>query len=618
VQSVHGRYLHIDVSAGEAQLINIPDDIHRRFLGGIGLGTWLLNNWCPAGTEPLDPDAPLIFASSPFIGTGLTTASKLAVLARSPQTGFIGDSLTSSYLAITLKRAGIDALVITGARETWSTLVVEDQSIHLQDAEDLLGQAPDVVSDQLRAGLGNTYRVASIGKAGEELVRYAGISNDGRLAGRTGLGAVMGSKRLKAIAVRGTGRLPAAASPGQLALAAKALSRRSLGPETAKYRELGTAANLAFFNKMSLLPSRNFQESRMEGLDALHGEALHATHRTDKNACAACTIGCEHHYALRGNNGDEQKTVRLEYESLYALGPLCGINDPDIVLEASRLCDDLTLDTISAGATIAWAMECRDQGIDLGVPESDVPAFGDGDALLRTINLIARREGIGDLLAEGSYKASQKVGQGSEAWALHVKGLELPGYDPRKLPTLALGLAVATRGACHNRSSAYEVDLSDQLTPNAAIAARVDAAIHAEDQATVLDSLTLCKFLRHCFDDLPTEAAELFTLVTGFEISGPELLRAGARINTLKKQFNISHGWCLDDDWLPERVLEHREDSMLNPDWLRLAINTYYEARGWDGFGIPTADTIDQLELPRQFTHPADCSSRSVISSLTN
>jgi aldehyde:ferredoxin oxidoreductase len=609
MHSVHGRYLHIDLATSTAEPYVIPDEVHRDYIGGIGLGTWLLYQWCPAGTEPLGADAPLIFASSPFIGTGLTTASKLAVLARSPQTGFIGDSLTSSYLAITLKRAGFDAIVVTGARDTWSTLIIENDEIRFSDAETLIGLSPDQVSDQLRSELGTSFRVASIGIAGENLVRYAAISNDGRLAGRTGLGAVMGSKHLKAIAVRGTGRMPAVANPSELATAARALSKRSLGPETAKYRELGTAANLAFFNRMSLLPTRNFQSSQMDGLDELHGEALHSTHRTDKNACAACTIGCEHHYALRtsnGKNGNDGKTARLEYESLYALGPMCGIDDPDVVLRASRLCDDLALDTISTGATIAWAMECREQDIDLGFTDEQIPSFGNGASLLETIELIARREGIGDLLAEGSRLAAELTGQGSEQWALHVKGLEMPGYDPRKLPTMALGLSVASRGACHNRTSAYEVDLSDQLPPDAAIQARARAAIFAEDQASILDSLNLCKFLRHCFDDLPAETAQLFEHVSGVELDRAGLLRTGQRINTLKKIFNIQHGWQRADDWLPPRLLDSSDSTtILNPAWLRVAIDTYYDERGWDRDGIPISETLDTLGIPIDSVKPS-------------
>ncbi len=600
MHSVHGQYLHIDLSHGRMAIYPIAESVQQAFLGGIGLGAWLLDAWCPAGTEPLHPDAPLIFVSSPFIGTGLTTASKLAVLARSPQTGFIGDSLTSSYLAISLKRCGVDAIVITGQCPEWSVLIVENQEIRIEPAQDLLGTSPDSTSEQLRDRLGKQFRIAAIGEAGENLVRFAAISNDGRLAGRTGPGCVMGSKRLKAMAVRGSGRLPVVADPETLGQAARALSRRSLGPETAKYRELGTAANLAFFNKMSMLPSRNFQASQLDGLEGLHGEALHATHRTDKNACAACTIGCEHHYALRSSSGEGKSgsTVRLEYESLYALGPLCGINDPDIVLQAARLCDDLTMDSITTGATIAWAMECRENGVDLGVPKHEIPTFGDGDALLRVIGEIGQRRGLGDLLADGSRAAARGVGQGSESWTLDVKGLELPGYDPRKLPTLALGLAVATRGACHNRSSAYEVDLSDQLAPDAELEARVQAAIRAEDQASILDSLNLCKFLRHCFDDLPAESAHLLEQVTGVPADGETLLATGERINTLKRLFNISHGWTRDDDWLPSRVLSsENSQSLLSPDWLTSALDIYYRQRGCDAHGIPTSASLSRLQL---------------------
>jgi aldehyde:ferredoxin oxidoreductase len=291
-------------------------------------------------------------------------------------------------------------------------------------------------------------------------------------------------------------------------------------------------------------------------------------------------------------------TARLEYESLYALGPLCGVNDPEVVLHASRLCDDLALDSITTGATIAWAMECRQQGVDLSFPDVEVPTFGDGEALLKTVEKIGERRGIGALLAEGSRRAAEIVGHGSEKWALHVKGLELPGYDPRKLPTLALGLAVAPRGACHNRSSAYEVDLSDQLPANVALRERAKAAIRAEDQAALLDSLNLCKFLRHCFDDLPSEAARLFNLVSGSNVSGEDLLTTGARINTLKKLFNVQHGWTSSDDWLPDRVLQAEEsDSILNPAWLRAAISAYYEARGWNADGSVPESLLDELGL---------------------
>jgi aldehyde:ferredoxin oxidoreductase len=596
ISGTNGRALRVDLGGREIAIDAIPDIVGERLLGGVGLASYLLARWCPPGADPLSPENPLIFATSPFVGTGITTASKLAVATKSPQTGVIGDSLSSSYLAIALKRTGFDALVVTGRAAGPTLLVIDDDQVRFEPADHLLGLDPTATADAVRAELGSGFRVAAIGVAGERGVRYAAISNDGRLAGRTGTGAVMGSKGLKAIAVRG-GKLPAVADPKGLAASARDLAARSLGPGTAKYREIGTAANLAFFNRLGVLPTRNFQSGRFAGAEAISGETLLLEHHTDKHGCAACTVGCEHHYRTR--DGGPATDVRLEYETLFALGSLCGVADPNIVLRSAALCDALGIDAISAGSTIAWAMECGERGIDLGVPISDLPIFGDGASLLRTIEAIGqRRPGIGDLLAEGSRRAAALVGQGSEAWAMHVKGLELPGYDPRKLRTLALGLAVATRGACHNRSSAYDVDFSDRLDPAADAWARAEAAAAAEDQASVLDSLTLCKFLRHTFDDFYGESAILFTQVTGLPTTADDLRHAGERITNLKKLFNIRQGWTRADDTLPPRLLEDSSDSTaLTRERLSGLIAAYYRVRGWDAGGLIPPAHLERIGL---------------------
>jgi aldehyde:ferredoxin oxidoreductase len=592
VNGVHGRLLHVDLTRAEATPAPIPELVFERLIGGIGLASYLLYHHCPPGTDPLGPENPLIFATSPFVGTGITTASKIAVAAKSPQTGMIGDSLSSSYLALALKRTGFDAIVIHGSAPAWSTLIIDDDRVTIHSATQLLGLDPAATADALRAELGRAFRVAAIGVAGERGVRYAAISNDGRLAGRTGTGAVMGSKRLKAIAVRGS-RLPDVADPAGLARAARRLAERSLGPATAKYRQIGTAANVSFFNRMGVLPTRNFQIGRFDAAEAISGETLLLEHQTDKHGCAACTVGCEHHYRTR--DGGPAAEGRLEYESLFALGSLCGVADPNAVLRAAGRCDALGIDAITTGATIAWAMECAERGIDLGYPPKTVPTFGDTSGLLATIDAIGHREEIGDLLAEGSRRAARIVGKGSDAWAMHVKGLELPGYDPRKLQTLALGLAVATRGACHNRSSAYDVDFSDRLDPAAEARARAEAAAAAEDQSSLLDSLTLCKFLRHAIDDLYGESASLLTLVTGRATTAADLRASAARITDLKKLFNIRQGWTRADDALPSRVLNG--DGPLTAAWLDEMIAAYYQARGWDRDGLLSPDHLERIGL---------------------
>ncbi|MBW3634104.1 MAG: aldehyde ferredoxin oxidoreductase family protein [Chloroflexi bacterium] len=586
---VHGRLLRVELrdNGGAGWTEPLEPAVFSDVIGGIGLASLLLLRLCPPGADPLGPDNPLIFATSPFAGTGITTSSKIAVAARSPQTGMIGDSLSSSYLALELKRTGHDALAITGTAPEWSVLVVEDGTTHLIPADGLLGLSAGETAERLRAKLGTAFRVAAIGPAGERGVRYAAIANDGRLAGRTGAGAVMGAKRLKAIAVRGS-RLPRAADPRAVAALARDLAERSVGPATAKYREIGTVANVAFFNRMGMLPTRNFAGGHFAEAEAISGETLRLEHHTGRHACAACTVGCEHHYRTR--DGGPETSARLEYETLFALGSLCGVSDPNVVLRASALCDELGMDAISAGGTIAWAMECRERGIDLGVPAEEIPRWGDGAALLRTLGQIGTREGIGDLLAEGSRAAAERVGQSSEEWAMHVKGLELPGYDPRKLKTLALGLAVAARGACHNRSSAYEVDLSDRLDPEVDARARAAAAAAAEDQAALLDSLTLCKFLRHALGDVHEESAALHRAVTGLPTTVDDLHAAGARIGEVKKRFNLAQGWTRALDTLPPRLLQSEssgDGSPIDPIWLDRQIDAYYAARGWDTEGRP-------------------------------
>jgi len=603
---VHGQTLQIDLTTGTATAEAIPESHFSAVLGGIGLASLLLLRSCPERVDPLAPENPLIFATSPFVGTGITTASKLAVATKSPQTGVIGDSLSSSYLTIAIKRTGFDALVITGRTEAPSVLVIDNGEIALRPATALLGLDPATTAERVRAELGAAFRVAAVGVAGERGVRYAAISNDGRLAGRTGAGAVMGSKGLKAMAVRGT-RLPAVADPRGLATAARDLATRSLGNGTAKYREIGTAANVAFFDRMGVLPTRNFQAGSFAGAEAISGERLLLNHHSDRHGCAACTVGCEHRY--RTDDGGPATDVRLEYETLYALGSLCGIDDPNVILRAAARCDEIGIDSMTTGATIAWAMECAERKVDLGVPATALPRFGDGASLLRSIEEIGTRQGLGDLLAEGSRRAAEIVGQGSDAWAMHVKGLELPGYDPRKLQTLALGLAVATRGACHNRSSAYEIDFSDRLDPNAEAHARATAAAAAEDQAAVLDSVTICKFLRHIFTDLHEEAATLYTMVTGLPTTAGDLRRAGERITNVKKLFNVGQGWTRADDTLPPRLLTgDGEGSRLNQVWLDEMIAAYYDVRGWNIDGTIPAHHLQAIGVTDLLPAPVPCS----------
>ncbi|MGQ9572113.1 MAG: aldehyde ferredoxin oxidoreductase family protein [Dehalococcoidia bacterium] len=598
----HGRVLRIDLSSRSYDLLAVPERALRDFIGGVGLATRLLYEHAPPGCDPLSPDNPLILVTGALVDTPVTTSAKYAVAAKSPLTGFIGDSLSGSHVAVELKRTGVDALVVTGAAEELTCLVIEDGRVRFLPAGHLAGRGVSETEAAVRREFGRHLRVAAIGPAGEKLVRYATVGSDGRQAGRTGNGAVMGAKRLKAIAVAGSKRVDVA-RPAALEAIARRLAERSLGPATASYRRLGTAANVQVLQELAALPSHNFRRSIFSGAERVNGEELRRRHLVAVSSCASCTIGCTHLYRSL-NGGGRQAKSRVEYETLFALGPLLGIDDPNVIIRAAALCDELGLDSISTGGTIAWAIECFERGL-LGPGESDglVLAFGDGGTLLEVIEKIARREGLGDLLAEGSKRAAAEVEGGSEQWAMQVKGLEMPGYEPRSLKTLALGLAVAARGACHNRAAAYQADVSGLVDRFEAEEGRGRLVAEGEDQEAVLDSLALCKFIRGCFADIYAETADIYNAVTGLDLGGEDLRRAGERIVNLKKAFNIREGWRREDDTLPPRILADElpvgvaQGMGLTRAELELMVAGYYRARGWTNEGLIPETKLRELGL---------------------
>jgi len=590
-----GQALVVDVGGGTSSRLPLPGDVLRAYLGGAGLGTWLMHRLGPPGVDPLAPAAPLAFVFSPLVGTPLTTSAKFAVVAKSPLTGMLNDALSSSQFAIAGKLTGHDAIVLKGACAQPSAVLVDGAGARVIGAAELWGLPAAEAERRLRDHLGPGWRIAAIGPAGERAVRYATISHDGRHAGRGGLGAVLGAKRIKAVAVRAATQI-SPADPDALLAAARDLRARSFGPATAKYRELGTLANLLAFNALATLPTRNFQAASFAEAPQLAAEELAGLRKVARHSCASCTIGCEHIYKARGG-----KKMRAEYQNVFALGPMCGVADPDAVLAAGACCDELGLDTISAGGTIAWAMECAERGL------IDAPwlRFGDPAALLRALTEIGERSSeLGDLLAEGSRGAAAQVGAGSAGFAPHVKGLELPGYEPRTLQAMALGLAVNARGADHNRSGAYAADLSGEYDRLAGGAAQVAGAIETEDRAAIMDSLILCNFLRGVFTEPFAEWAALLAAVTGWPVDEAELRATARRIVLAKRWFNIREGWQPADDWLPDRLLSEPVQlgsgrvATLTADRLRGMIDSYYAARGLDPHGHLDPSDVADLQLP--------------------
>ncbi len=582
-----GQVLVIDLPSGASTFEPFSPEEQVSFIGGAGLGAWLLYKHCPPGVDPLSPESPLIFTRGPFLGAGVPGSAKMAVACKSPLTGFVGDSLSSGPVAEELSRMPFDALVIRGRASGPAVLHIDGESVKVLAAGELAGLSAQETATKMNSMPGfSEAQVAAIGPAGEALVSFACISNGGRQAGRTGAGAVMGSKNLKAIAMHGNATLPTPDS--RLVELNARLGEAMRSKSTAKYRGPGTVGNLAKLNAAGALPAYNFRQYTFDGADKLSVESLE---KRWGGGSGGMSREWEHGYSAKGRRG----RTRLEYESLFAFGPMCGISDPDVVIQAAGLCDDLGVDTISTGGTIAWAMESFERYVLASTDTGGLDLrFGNGDALLAAVDSIGHREGIGELLSQGSRGAATQLGGGSEEWAMHVKGLEMPGYHPGNLRHLALALAVSPRGACHNRASAYDFDLNDEDAYHADASQIGLAVADAEDFAAVLDSLVLSKFVRRALRDFFPEAARVYRLATGHDV-GPEDLRAsGERMNLVRKAFNVREGWSREDDTLPPRIFE---GGVVSETGLEEMIGAYYGARGWGREGLPSRDSLRALGL---------------------
>jgi aldehyde:ferredoxin oxidoreductase len=546
--------LEIDLSARTSRRTALADEVFADALGGVALAVRLIEERVPGPIDPLGPNNPIVFAAGPFASTPVPAANKHALATISPLTGLLNEGLSSSHFSAVLRRCGLAAIVITGTANAWTTIAIDADAVRFEDASALEGLSARDTTKALRDAYGDrSLRVCAIGVAGERGVRYAAVENDGRQAGRGGTGAVFGAKRLKAIALRGRGEV-GLADRAETARLSATLRERALGPKTAKYRVLGTSANLRVLQRMGQLPTRNFTAAQFAGAESVTPERAResaGTYLELRAGCAGCPVQCEHLYVRKDR--DRRHAAASEYESVWAFGPNCGVDDLDAVLDAIARCDELGLDTISTGSAIAFAMECAQHGLVAPGAFGPELRFGNGAALVPAVDAIAHRVGLGDVLADGVRAAAARIGGGAERFAMHCKGLELPGYEPRALPTYALGLATCTRGACHNRAATYDKDLRNpSADPDDASRAR--DAIEAEDRAIAWDSLVLCKFVRDCFEDFDTEAAALWSAVSGISLDADGLRAAAQRTWERKRSINARLGWTPDDDTLPERL----------------------------------------------------------------
>ena len=615
-----GKILHIDLAKRDTWVERKPEEWYKKYIGGVSMATRLCWENIESGCDPLSPGNPICIAGGIFAGTPVPVGGKYGMASKSPLTGFIGDSLSGSWFAVSLKRSGWDGIVVHNASDEWVRVFINDDKVSFYDATDLLGMETEETEEAIRDLLGDDQvRSAVIGPAGENLARISNVSNDGRKAGRTGQGAVWGSKKLKALSIRGTQGVTVADPETLLDLSIDILEAAQ-GPHTQKYRILGTSSNVLNMNKMGLLPTRNYQGGVFEDAEKVSGEYLHEHYKAKTIACAQCPIACEQVGHLK--EGPYAPAMgHIEYESLFALSSNCGVDDMEASIKAIVNCNELGMDTMSTGVTISWAMECYEKGVftkeDFACekyPEGFEAKFGNGEAMVTLTEMIAHREGfMGDLLAEGTRRASKRIdeerGTDTYKWAMNIKGLECPGYDARSLKTFALGLAVGTRGGCHNRSAAYDPDIKGWVDRFSVDETRGKLAKSTEEYAAVYDTLPLCKFIRRCFTGKADREgawpaiAKLINATTGWEFDYDAVDLIGERAFTIKKSFNIREGWTREDDHLPWRwqhdPMEEGPSAghVVTDEELEFLKDIYYEAKGWTEDGLIPKEKLEELGM---------------------
>jgi aldehyde:ferredoxin oxidoreductase len=618
-----GKILYINLRAGSVKKISITNEFCKKFIGGSGFITKFLLDLLPPRVDPLSHENVLIFATGPFAGTIIPTGNKYAVGAKSPLTGFIGDAVSSSFWAQQLKQAGFDAVIITERAKKPTWILIDDDEVTIRDAEHLWGKFDTFETEKtIKQEVGDDrVSVATIGLGGENLVRYACICNDGRQAGRSGVGAVMGSKNLKAIAVRGSKSVDVPDLDKLFNICAQYNKRVQEEPGTRGYLLYGTNYDIITLNEMGILPTRNWKDATFEHADKISGEFIFENYIRKHIACSLCPISCAK-VAFISEGPYSGAVATMDYEPTYALGSNCGIGYYPAIVKGLQLCDSYGLDAISTGLVIGWAMECYERGIftkdDTGGLELE---FGNHDAMIKLIHLIARREGIGKLLAEGVRLASKQVGKGTDHFAMHVKGLELAGFDARGAKATGFGYAVCTRGGCHVRSGSYDLNVH-LIVGFREVDFPAEWVMETEDFSSLIDSLIICRFIRgvwkwkgiESFNERYAGLAELYWLVTGFQVDLNDMRKAGERITNLKKLFNIREGWKREDDTLPPRIMYDpipsgpQKGLRITPEELESFLNRYYKARGWDmETGIPTIEKMTELGLAEIATKIIKC-----------
>ncbi len=585
----YGRILTVDMSSKEFKIEPLADEYVGDCLGGKGLATRLLLERNPIGVDPLAPENHLIIATGPFCQSRLWGASRYGVFTKSPATGFYAESYSGGRVPEAIDAAGYDAVILVGKADHPTILSVHPEGVEFHDAGDLWG------ADTYTAEQGALERFAIkkegfrkpgavvIGPAGEKLVKCALINNDKwRQAGRTGVGAVLGSKHLKGIVFQGD-RKRELADPDGAAQWAKTFSKTHMkAPGTEAFRALGTTLMVAVMNTAGAFPSKYWSQGSVDHWEKISGEKFHETHEVKPNACAKCFIACGRKTKISEGRHKDLKLEGPEYETIYTFGGLCMVEDMAEIVYLNDICDRLGLDTITAGNLCALVIEAKARGrLDYDIE------YGEVDKIADLLEKIAARKDIGDTLADGIVSAARHWG--IEDLAIHVKGLEPAGYEPRVLKGMGLTFATSPRGACHLRTTFYKPELEGAIPPEQT-EGKAEMLTDYEDRMNIFDTLILCRFYRGVYqwEDL----AESIQLATGRSLSKEELREIAANIATMTRQFNINEGWQAKDDLLPKRLTDEALPSghSITADEMDYMLNDYYRLRGWNSQGVPEGE----------------------------
>jgi len=604
-----GRILRINLSEMSFSIERLDLSLAKSLIGCLGVASKIMLEEVDHSVEPLSPRNKLILATGPLTGSTAPAGNKSIVISRSPLTNIWGEAIFSANAGIELKRAGFDMIIIEGRAERPVYLWICDDNVEFKDANGIWGMDTFTACNAVKNDLGEKdAAVACIGPAGERLVRLACIiSDNGRAAGRCGLGAVMGSKNLKAIAIKGSRAIEVANPEALNKLRGDIIefTREKLKAFT----DYGTSRGVVAFEEMGNLPIKNWTGGRFPGAEKISGVRMAETILVGRKACFACHVACGRYVRVSEGPYAPLEGYGPEYETIAALGSLCMNDNLEAIAKANDLCNRFGLDTISVGATIAFAMECYERGIITKDETGGIELiWGDPDAIIRTIELIGRREGFGAILGEGSMRAAEKIGKGAERYAMHVKGLEIPMHNPYRFKEMGLQYATSERGACHLRGFSMlpargflfpELGISEKLD-GFSIEGKAHIVKVMQDACRVVDALGICKFLVF-FSGIPLKTlAELYTAVTGWKTTLEELLKAGERIWILQRLFNVRMGVRRKDDTLPRRFLEEpMVDGAAKGQIVELEpmLKDYYTERGLDDECKPKKEKLLGLNL---------------------